>query len=68
VTSYLSLAALAVSGLAAILGVRAAAIVVRDNVDEFVNDLQRQGRWASYAAIAAAFATALQAAQHFIGR
>lgn len=65
--SYLSLAALAVSGLAAILGVRAATIVVRDNVDEFINDLQRQGRWASYAAIAAAVATALQAVQHFIG-
>jgi hypothetical protein len=63
--SYLSLGALVVSGLAAILGVRAATIVVRNNVDEFINDLQRQGRWASAAAVAAAIATALQAAQHF---
>lgn len=63
--SYLSIAALIVSGVAALLGVRAATIVVRDNIDEFMNDLQRQGRWASYAAVAAAVATALQAAHQF---
>jgi hypothetical protein len=42
VMTYLSLAALTVSGLAAILGVRAATIVIRNNLDEFINDLQRQ--------------------------
>jgi len=62
----LSAAALAMSGIAALLGVRAATIVVRDNIDEFINDLWKQGRWASAAAVAAAIATALQAAQHFI--
>jgi hypothetical protein len=65
--SYLSLTALSVSGMAAILGVRAATIVVRNNLDEFINDLQRQGRWAGAAAVAAAAAVALQAAQNFLG-
>jgi hypothetical protein len=60
------MAAIGMSGLAAILGVRAATITVRDNIDEFINDLQRQGRWASGAAVAAAFATALQAAKEFL--
>ena len=54
------------SALAAILGVRAATIIVRDNVDEFINDLQRQGRWASGAAVAAALATAFQATKEFL--
>ena len=63
---YLSTAALAMSALAAILGVRAATIIVRDNVDEFINDLQRQGRWASGAAVAAALATAFQATKEFL--
>lgn len=66
-TSYLSITALAMSGVAALLGVRAATIVVRDNIDEFIGDLQRQGQWASYAAVAAAIATALQAAHQFVG-
>ncbi|HZS64860.1 MAG TPA: hypothetical protein VFA53_10255 [Xanthobacteraceae bacterium] len=65
-TNYLPVAAIMVSAIAAILGVRAAAVQVRDNQDLFISDLQRQGRWASYAAIAAAIATALQAVQQFI--
>lgn len=64
--SLLSTAAIAMSGLAAALGVRAATIEVRNNVDEFINDLQRQGRWASFAAVAAALATALQAAKELL--
>lgn len=65
-TNYLPVAAIIVSGIATILGVRAAMVKVRDNMDMFISDLQRHGRWASYAAIAAAIATALQAAQQFI--
>jgi len=49
--------------LAAFLGVRAATVKVRDNQDAFISDLQRQGRWAGYAAAAAAISTVLQAVQ-----
>lgn len=56
------------SGVAALLGVRALTIVVRDNIDEFIGDLQKHGRWASYAAVAAAIATALQALSTLRGR
>jgi hypothetical protein len=52
-TAYLPIAALLLSGVAALLGIRAATMKVRDNQDAFIADLQRQGRWASYAAIAA---------------
>jgi hypothetical protein len=65
-TMYLSTAAIVASGAAALLGVRAATVEVRDNIDVFIADLQRQGRWASYAAVAAALATALQAVQQFL--
>lgn len=61
--TYLTAASIAASGMAAILGVRAATVEVRDNMDAFISDLQRQGRWASYAAVAAAIATVLQSIQ-----
>lgn len=61
--SHLSIAGLVMSGVAAMLGVRAATIEVRNNLDEFINDLQRQGRWASMAAVAAAIAIAFQGLQ-----
>jgi hypothetical protein len=35
-------------------GIRAATVKVRDNLDGFIPDLQRQGRWAGVAATAAA--------------
>jgi hypothetical protein len=61
--TLLSTAAIFASGAAAILGLRAATMEVRDNIDVFISDLQKQGRWASYAAVAAAIATALQSIQ-----
>jgi len=64
--NYLPVAAIVVSAIAAILGVRAATVEVRDNMDMFISDLKRQGRWASFAAIAAAVATAIQAVQQFL--
>ena len=42
-----TLAAVGFTALAAVLGVRAATVDVRDNMDKFMEDLQRQGRWAS---------------------
>lgn len=59
-------AALGASCVAGAFGVRAATIHIRDNIDEFINDLHRQGRWASAAAILAAISSGLQAAAQFV--
>ena len=53
-------AALIASCLAALLGLRAATVKVRNNQDHFIEDLQRQGRWTTLTACAAALATFLQ--------
>ncbi len=39
---------------------RRAIVDIRDNIDEFMNDLKRQGKWASWAASMAALSVALQ--------
>jgi hypothetical protein len=57
----LPILAIASSVVAAGLGIRAATVNVRDNIDEFMNDLKRQGRWASWAAVAAGISVVLQA-------
>jgi hypothetical protein len=51
-------AALALVGSA--LTWRAASIQVRDNIDEFINDLARQGRWYNRGAIVIFAAATLQ--------
>jgi hypothetical protein len=63
--NLLATASIIISLLAAVFGIRAATVKVRDNQDEFISDLQRQGRWAGVAAAAAAISTVLQAVQHF---
>ena len=63
--NLLSATSVILSCIAAVLGIRAATVQVRDNMDAFISDLQRQGRWASYAAMTAALATAPQAFQQF---
>ncbi|MFC3721803.1 hypothetical protein [Neoaquamicrobium sediminum] len=45
---------------AAILGLRAATITIRDSMDQFIADLQRQGRWAAFAATLAAVSVVFQ--------
>lgn len=55
---YLSiLSSLAAAGL----GIRAATVVVRDSLDDFIGDIARQGKWASWAAVAAGISVVLQA-------
>jgi hypothetical protein len=50
--------------IAALVGMRIAAIEIRDNIDEFINDLHRQGRWQKWsAAINLLAAAALVASQ-----
>jgi hypothetical protein len=51
---------LLIGGLVA--GVRAATVPVRDNIDEFIGDLHRQGRWAAIAASLAAVGGLLEQA------
>jgi hypothetical protein len=65
-TNYLLVISTVVGVVAAFLGVRAATVKVRDNMDGFISDLQRQGRWAGCAAAAAAVSTVLQAAHQFL--
>lgn len=48
----------------AILGMRIAMIEIRDNTDEFINDLHRQSRWQKWSAVVNLIAaSALVAAQ-----
>ena len=58
--TYWDTAALVASALAALFGLRAATIKVRNSLDDFISDLQRQGRWTTYTAVCAAVATLLQ--------
>ncbi|MCU1340287.1 MAG: hypothetical protein JWO19_5868 [Bryobacterales bacterium] len=54
--------AIIAAGMSAILGLYAAfGIEVRDNIDAFIPDLQRQSHWASLAAAAAGVSVVAQA-------
>lgn len=55
----LSLLAIVLAAVAALVAVRAATVRVRDSVDDFMSDLQRQGRWNAAAAILNALASVL---------
>jgi hypothetical protein len=57
---YLPWLAIAVSLTAAGLGLKAATVQISDNIDQFMNDLRRQGRWASWTALLAALSVVLQ--------
>ncbi|TGQ01408.1 MULTISPECIES: hypothetical protein [unclassified Mesorhizobium] len=54
---YLSIIA---SIVAAALGFRASTVKIRDSIDDMMPDIARQGKWASWAASAAAIAVMLQ--------
>ncbi|TGQ94645.1 hypothetical protein EN794_053305 [Mesorhizobium sp. M00.F.Ca.ET.151.01.1.1] len=54
---YLSIIA---SIVAAALGFRASTVKIRDSIDDMMPDIARQGKWASWAASAAAVAVVLQ--------
>jgi hypothetical protein len=63
----LSYAALAVAVLAAVFGIRAATVHVRNNIDEFINDIHRQSWWTTLTAITAAGSVILQAIEKILG-
>lgn len=58
--------ALASAALAAVFAVRAATVHVRDNIDSFMEDIHRQSRWATFAALANAVAVAALVAERFL--
>lgn len=64
---FIALSGAALGVVGAILGARAATITVRNSQDHFIEDLHRQGRWASYAATAAAVTATLGALEKLLG-
>jgi len=60
-THVLWLASLTIPIVGAVVGVRAACIEVRDNVDAFIDDIKRQSRWATWAAVLSSISALLGA-------
>jgi hypothetical protein len=55
------------AGLAAACGIYSGLFIeVRDSVDHFIGDLQRQSQWTSWAAAAAGIAVGLQALEKYL--
>ena len=55
---YLSIVS---SVITAGLGIQSRTVVIRNSQDDFIRDLGRQGKWASWAAVAAGASVVLQA-------
>jgi hypothetical protein len=64
--AYIPYASIAVSLLAAVLGIRAATIPIRESLDHIMMDIGRQGKWASWTALTAAAAAVLQSVDRFL--
>lgn len=58
---YLFYASLFFPVVAALLAIRGATMEIRDNQNEFIGDIKRQGRWNSWAALFAAIGAFLVA-------
>jgi multisubunit Na+/H+ antiporter MnhG subunit len=54
-----------VSLIGAFIALRGSMIVIRNSMDDFMDDLKRQSRWATWAALAGCVAAGLTAAQSF---
>ncbi|SDP47221.1 hypothetical protein SAMN05428967_2271 [Phyllobacterium sp. YR620] len=64
--SLVPYAAISVSLLAAALGLRAATFPIRETINHLTSDIGRQGKWASWAALAAALSAVLQSIDRFL--
>jgi hypothetical protein len=63
-----SWAAIGFAGISAVLGMYAAFFIpVRDNMDAFIGDLQKQARWTALAATAAGLSVLAQALDKWLG-
>jgi hypothetical protein len=60
-TTWLSTLSILVGIAGTLFALRAAMTVVRDNQDEFIGDIKRQSRWATYAALAGCISAGLNA-------
>lgn len=65
---WLMIASIVAGVVAAGLALIAVNVPVRNEIDSFMNDIYRQGWWASWAALVAAIGVILQAAHYFITR
>lgn len=65
---WLMMASIGAGIVAAVLAIVAANVPIRNEIDSFMSDIDRQGWWASWAAFAAAVGVLLQAAHYFLYR
>ncbi|MBD3667697.1 MAG: hypothetical protein RLO08_19640 [Parvibaculaceae bacterium] len=64
--SWIDAVAASTGLIAAVLGLKAATITVRDSMDQFIDDLHRQGRYSGLAASFAAMTALLVAVRAFV--
>jgi hypothetical protein len=64
--TWLTIAAVIAGVVGAVLGLYAATIDVRDNIDAFMSDIHRQSEWAAWAAVAGCVAAVLSAIERLI--
>lgn len=65
---WLMIASIVAGVIAAGLALVAANVPIRNEIDSFMNDIYRQGWWASWTAFAAAIGIILQAFHYFWNR
>jgi hypothetical protein len=65
---WLMIASIVAAVVAAGLALVAVNVPIRNEIDSFMNDIYRQGWWASWAAFAAAVGVVLQALHYFLTR
>ena len=63
--NVISTVATAVSLVGALIAFRGSVIAIRNSIDDFMDDLKRQSRWATWAALAGCVAAGLSAVQSF---
>jgi hypothetical protein len=68
VKDWLMIGSIVAGVIAAGLALVAANVPIRNEIDSFMNDIYRQGWWASWAAFAAAVGVILQALHYLLNR
>ena len=60
------LAALLLTTLSALFAYRAQTVKIRNSMDDFINDLQLQGRWALWASVSQSVAVAILVVRYLV--
>jgi hypothetical protein len=63
--NVVSTVAIVISCVGALVALRGSVIKIRNSMDDFIDDLRRQSRWATRAALAGCVAAGLSAVQSF---